>query len=176
MKRGRKPQLKVVSAEDVGPVRAPKTRGPILPGINVTAKEEAFAQAVVKGASLSDAYRQSHDASNMTAETLWRQAIKINSRDRVRARIDSLIQAQERETLHDSRRAKDWIFRNLQRIVENGESEGAQVAALQVVAKMHALLTDKVEQTTEDAATTAELRQQLADALATLANPPRLRA
>jgi len=171
----KRPRLRVVAAGDAPP-RRPKTRGPILPSIGVTSKEEAFAQQVAKGASLADAFRLSHDAADMKEETLWVQAVRVNSRDRVRQRVATLLDAQQAETLHDKRHAAAWALKLLQQEAQQGDTAGARVAAIQTVMRYHAMLTDKVEQETSDSSTTEDLRQQLADALATLANPPKMRA
>ena len=169
-----KPRLRIVGAEpQEAPARKPKTRGPILPGINVTAKEEAFAQAVAEGCSLAEAFRRSHDASGMKDETVWSQAMKVNNRDRVRARITFILDERQRETLHDKRRATEWALRRLQEEAEKAEQAGARVAAVQTVMRFHALLTDRQEIEQHDTRTTEQLRQELADALAQLAQPAR---
>ncbi len=170
---GRKPVLRVVDAGEAAPARKPKTRGPVLAHLGVTAKEEAFVREVANGASLSDAYRRSHDASDMQDNTLWAQAIKVNSRDRVRARLAALLDAKTAETLHDKRHATAWSLKILQQLAEDADTAGAKVAAVQTVMRYHALLTDRQEVETTDARTTDELREELAAALATLANPPR---
>lgn len=174
-KTPRKPRLRVVQPDET-PQRKPKTRGPILPSLGVTAKEEAFAQAVAAGASLAEAFRRSHDAADMAEETLWRQAVRVNSRDRVRARVAALLAARQADTLHDKRHATAWALKRLQEEAESAEQSGARVAAVQTVMRFHALLTDRQEVETHDDRTTEQLRQELADALALLANPPRMRA
>jgi hypothetical protein len=142
----------------------------------VTAKEDAFCQAVAKGASLADAYRQSHDAADMQDGTLWAQAVRINARDRVRHRVAALLEAQQADTLHDKRHAAAWALKLLQAEAQQGDTAGARVAAIQTVMRYHAMLTDKVEQEISDSSTADDLRQQLAEALATLAAPAKLRA
>lgn len=166
----------MVEGGEDAPARRPKTRGPVLPGLGVTAKEDGFARAVAGGASLADAFRASHNADDMSDETLWRQAIRVNSRDRVRARVAVLLDSNQAETLHDKRHATAWALKRLQAEAEDADTAGARVAAVQTVMRYHALLTDRQEVETSDARTTDELREELAAALATLANPPRRRA
>lgn len=173
---GRKPVLRVVEGGETAPARKLKTRGPVLAHLGVTAKEDGFAREVANGASLADAYRRSHDANDMQDNTLWAQAIKVNSRDRVRARLATLLDAKTAETLHDKRHATAWALKRLQAEAEDADTAGARVAAVQTVMRYHALLTDRQEVETSDARTTEELREELASALATLANPPRRRA
>lgn len=179
MTRKARPRLRVVkpgeTAGDGDKPRRTKIRGPVLAN-GLTGPQDLFAQKVAEGASLSDAYRAAYQTANMKPATIWARASELFDHSMVKARVDALLAEKERDALHDARRAKGWIFKNLQKIVEEGETDGAKVAAIQTVARMHALLTDRVEQEVDDKRTTEELRQELADALALLANPPRLRA
>lgn len=150
--------------------RRPKTRGAILPTLGVTAKEEAFCQAVANGASQSEAFRRSHDAADMNPDTVSRQAVRVVSRDRVRTRIDQLLQEKQRLTLHDRTRALAWALERLQSEAEQGDTAGARVTAVSLVMRHHALLTDKTETDVHDHRTaedlTAELRERLERLLA----------
>ncbi len=154
---------------EVLPPRAPKTRGPILPGLNVTAREDAFAKAVIlNGCSKTEAYRRTHDASGMTDATAWRQAQKVADRDRVRARMDELLQQKEGSALHDRRKALAWALERLQQEAETAETDGARVAAVSLVMRHHALLTDRTEDATAEPRDAAEVERQLRDRLAKL--------
>lgn len=190
-RKGRQPALRVVATDGqrVGtegkeaapcgpegqagaPERKPKTRGPILPGIGVTAKEEAFCQAVADGCSQSEAYRRSHEARDMLDTTLWQQAIKVGARDRVRRRIEVLLQGKQRETLHDRARALSWALTNLQKMVEaDATSDAARVQAMALVMRHHALLTDKQEVDTYDHRGADELASELRERIERLLAP-----
>ncbi len=155
-----------------GPARRPKTRGPVLPGLGVTAKEEAFAQEVANGCSLAEAFRRSHDAADMNPDTVSRQAVKVSARDRVRARIDALVQAKQRDTLHDRGRALSWALTNLQKMVEaDATSDAARVQAMALVMRHHALLTDKQEVDTYDHRGADELASELRERIERLLAP-----
>jgi hypothetical protein len=132
------------------PLRRPKTRGPVLPSLGVTAKEERFAQLVAKGMTLTDAYRNSHDPEGMQDNSVWHQATKVGSRDRVRNRIDQLIEQGQGSALHDRRKALAWALERLQREAETAETDGARVAAVSLIMRHHALLTDRQEVETAD--------------------------
>lgn len=56
----------------------------------LTAKQEAFAVAVAKGATASDAYRQSYDAENMSQQVLWNRASELFKHGGVSVRIEQL--------------------------------------------------------------------------------------
>lgn len=154
------------------PQRKPKVRGPVLPTLGVTAKEEAFCQAVADGHSMAEAFRMSHDAQDMIPETVWRQAIRVSARDRVRARIDTLVKAKEQETLHDRRRAISWALRHVQRLVEDSATPAAAaMTGLQVALRYHGALTDRQEIDINDGRSAEELANEIRDRLAALLGP-----
>lgn len=175
-----KPRLQLVKPEPQEPAGegAPprvSRRSPRLAN-GLTMKQEAFCRAISEGDAPAAAYRKAFDAGEMKTATIYARASELAARSNIRARIDELIAEREREALHDARRAREWSLKLLREIAEAGQTEGARLGAIQTVMKHHALLTDRVEQETTDARTVDELRQELADALALLANPPRMRA
>jgi hypothetical protein len=155
---------KALAGELLLPGRRPKTRGPVLP-VGVTAKEEGFARAVVAGCSQTEAFRRSHDAADMNVDTCSRQAVRVASRDRVRARIEQLLDEKEGSALHDRRKALTWALERLQREAETAETDGARVAAVSLIMRHHALLTDRQEveatDTRDASAIETALRQRL---------------
>jgi phage terminase small subunit len=56
----------------------------------LTAKQEAFCQAIVLGASQADAYRKAYDAERMKAETVQNKAHVLMKNGEVRARVEAL--------------------------------------------------------------------------------------
>lgn len=58
--------------------------------MSLTAKQEAFAVAVAKGANASDAYRAAYDASRMSLETLHKRASELLKHGGVAGRIEAL--------------------------------------------------------------------------------------
>jgi hypothetical protein len=149
-------------------IRRPKVRGPVLPGINVTAKEEAFARLVAKGSTLTDAYRATHDASGMKKDTASRQAVRIDSRDRVRDRIEILIEAGEGSALHDRRKALSWALERLEHEALHAETDGARIAAVSLIMRHHSLLTDKIETEVVDGRDSTEVEAALKERLTRL--------
>lgn len=59
-------------------------------GILESSKQEAFAQAVVRGINQTDAYKETHDTSNMKIESIWVAASRLASDDKVSLRIRQL--------------------------------------------------------------------------------------
>lgn len=56
----------------------------------LTAKQEAFAQAVASGMNQSDAYRSAYDAGNMAAKTVTEKASALAADGKVSARVAEL--------------------------------------------------------------------------------------
>ncbi len=56
----------------------------------LTHKQEEFCRLVVQGASLSEAYRQSHYPRKMKDKTVWEKASRLGAMDKVLARIEEL--------------------------------------------------------------------------------------
>lgn len=56
----------------------------------LTAKQEAFAQAVADGKTQSDAYRSAYSASKMADKTVWVKASELMADGKVSARVGEL--------------------------------------------------------------------------------------
>lgn len=65
----------------------------------LTAKQEAFAQAIASGKTQADAYRLAYDAENMKDETIWSKASVLMADGKVSARVDELRKAIENRQL-----------------------------------------------------------------------------
>ena len=58
--------------------------------MNLTGKQENFAQALASGMTQADAYRSAYNASAMKAETIQSKASILMADGKVRARVESL--------------------------------------------------------------------------------------
>ena len=58
--------------------------------VKLTAKQEAFAQAIADGLGQADAYRFAYDAENMKDESVYPQASKLMKSPKVATRIAEL--------------------------------------------------------------------------------------
>ena len=58
--------------------------------MTLTAKQEAFAQAIADGKNQSDAYRSAYNAGKMKAETVQQTACRLMTDRKVSARVDEL--------------------------------------------------------------------------------------
>jgi Terminase small subunit len=102
----------------------------------LTAKQEAFAQAVSNGLTLADAYRAAYQASGMKDATVWSEASRLMSNPRVAARIDQLIRAKEQETLHDVVRMRRLVIERLHREALHAETASGRIRALELLGKL----------------------------------------
>jgi phage terminase small subunit len=58
--------------------------------VKLTAKQEAFAQAIADGLGQADAYRMAYDAEGMKDSTVYSKASILMSDGKIRARVDEL--------------------------------------------------------------------------------------
>ena len=58
--------------------------------VKLTAKQEAFAQAIADGLGQADAYRMAYDAESMKDESIYPQASKLMKNPKVATRVSEL--------------------------------------------------------------------------------------
>lgn len=69
-----------------------------MPHVKLTAKQEAFCQAIADGLGQADAYRTAYDAADMKDATIYPHASRLMKNDKVAARIAELrAQVQEKQ-------------------------------------------------------------------------------
>lgn len=61
-----------------------------MPHVNLTAKQEAFAQGIADGLGQAESYRAAYDAGDMKDNTIYPHASKLMKNDKVRIRITEL--------------------------------------------------------------------------------------
>jgi hypothetical protein len=70
-----------------------------MPHVNLTAKQEAFAQGIADGLGQADAYRAAYDAEGMKDNTIYPHASKLMKNDKVRTRITELRESVQEKQL-----------------------------------------------------------------------------
>lgn len=101
--------------------------------MTLTAKQEAFCQAVASGMNQSDAYRSAYDAENMKAECINVKASELASGGKVAVRIAELkdeIAAKALWTREDS-------VRTLKSVIEGNDKGSEITGAVKVLNDMH---------------------------------------
>lgn len=80
----------------------------------LTAKEEAFAQAVMETGNMSLAYRRAYDVGLMTKpNTIWHNAVDIANKPRVAARIRALQEAAAASMIFSKQRLAEFLWRRI---------------------------------------------------------------
>lgn len=102
--------------------------------MNLTHKQEAFAQAVAAGASLSDAYRTAYAADSMKAETVNVKASQLMANGKVTVRLEQLKSELSERALW----TREESVRVLAEIAGGAECKPAErVAAVKELNSMH---------------------------------------
>ena len=103
----------------------------------LTAKQEAFAQAVANGSTLSDAYRSAYDCGESSMATVNNSAHGLAKRPHIAARINE-ITAQKREARSlDSAAMLSFIRERLLLEAQNTQSKPAdRLKALELMGKL----------------------------------------
>ena len=130
-------------------------------GINkhgLTDKQEIFALAVFEGNNFSDAYREAYDTQNMNTASIHREAHALTVNPKVSARIDGLFADKEKEQRMLRLSRSEKVISKLEQVaLRDGDADGTQIRALELLGKTMGLFIDKVE--TEDK--TERTEQQL---------------
>ena len=114
----------------------------------LTAKQEAFAQGVAQGKTLSEAYRLAYDCQRMKDASIWTEASQLMDNPKVVQRVHALQEAKEERVLLDHARVKRLVLEKLHKEATTAESDSARIRALELLGKSIAMFTDKVEQET----------------------------
>lgn len=128
----------------------------------LTAKQEAFAQAVFEGQNFSEAYRIAYDAENMSAASIHRQAHELAHSPKVAARLDELHRQREHEQRMLRVSRADRTLQKLEEIaLRPGDPDGTQVRALELLGKTMGLFVDRVETEDRTDRSAEEIRRDL---------------
>ncbi len=102
--------------------------------MTLTAKQEAFCQAMANGCNQSDAYRVAYNAGNMKPETVQNNAYKLMTDNEVATRVSELKGALEAKALWSR---EDSVLA-LRSIASGGEARPTEiVAAIKELNLMH---------------------------------------
>jgi phage terminase small subunit len=110
----------------------------------LTAKQEAFCQAVVSGMTQADAYRKAYDAERMKPETVQSKASILMADGKVRARVEEIrapVVAKVQYGLEQAMSEAEEAFK----VAKAKENGGAMVAAVSLRAKLNGLLVERSE-------------------------------
>lgn len=101
--------------------------------MSLTAKQEAFCQAIADGMNQSDAYRSAYNAGSMKAETIQSKASILMSGGMVRARVNELREALASKSLW----TREQSVAVLVDVIGEGEARaGDKISAVKVLNEM----------------------------------------
>lgn len=134
----------------------------------LTPKQRKFAENVVSGMSLADAYRNSYDAQDMKAATIQRNAITLMTDNRVSACVEAIAEQKRRQSQALTVSDRDMLVDLLRKWSKGDESAtSSQLRAAELLGKACGLYREVIEDHRERpaAAVAAELEAKLAGLL-----------
>lgn len=104
--------------------------------MKLTAKQEAFAQAIADGLGQADAYRIAYDAEGMKDSTIYSKASIMMNEGKIRARVDELkLQVAEKQLWTREMSVKGLI--SAYRIALEAKTSTGMTAAVKELNVMH---------------------------------------
>jgi len=97
----------------------------------LTAKQEAFAQAIASGKTQADAYRDAYNAENMKENSVWTNASKLMSDAKVAQRVEELRKGLEKKEL--------WTREMSVKALIGAYKEGNPTAKIAAVKELNAM-------------------------------------
>lgn len=134
----------------------------------LTPKQRKFAENIIGGMNLSDAYRNSYDASGMTNAQIHREASLLGSDQRVAQCMEALASVKRRQSEAVTVSDRDMLVDLLRKWSKGDESAtSSQLRAAELLGKACGLYREVIEDHRERpaAAVAAELEAKLAGLL-----------
>jgi phage terminase small subunit len=108
----------------------------------LTAKQEQFAQGIIKGMSQADAYRSAYSTSRMADKTVHENASRLANDSKVKARINELRGKISTENIMTAQNRLEWLTE----LVGSEEvSTGDKLKAIDIMNKMSGEYVQKVQ-------------------------------
>lgn len=111
--------------------------------MTLTAKQEAFAQAIADGLNQSDAYRKAYP-NNMKADTVNQAAARLMGNSKVLARVDELRSKLEAKALW----TREMSVQTLIAVIQGSDKASDQIAAVKELNAMHGYQAPTKSETT----------------------------
>ena len=108
----------------------------------LTAKQELFAQNVVEGMTLAEAYHSAYDTKSMSEKTVYEKASLLAGQDKIRARIAELRDKLANEKIMSAQKRMEWLTS----LIQNDEaSNNDKLKALDILNKMDGEYVQKIQ-------------------------------
>ena len=107
----------------------------------LTAKQEAFARAIVEGMNQADAYRSAYNTSRMSDNAIYREASLLMSNPKIAQRISELRDQLAKPTIKTAQERMEWLTQ----LIDNAE-EGTneKQKAIDILNKMDGLYVQRI--------------------------------
>lgn len=104
--------------------------------VKLTAKQEAFCQAIADGMGQADAYRFAYDAEGMKDNTVYPKASRMMNEGKIRARIDELrSQVAQKQLWSREMSVKGLVA--AYRVANEGKNASGMTGAIKELNAMH---------------------------------------
>jgi len=111
---------------------------------NLTPKQEGFCLSYIETGNASEAYRRNYSTSKMSETTVCNEAFKLLKHPDITPRLEQLQQALSKRHNITVDTVTDELNEAIQ-VAKKDIKPSAMIAAIMGKAKLHGLLTDKVE-------------------------------
>ena len=108
----------------------------------LTAKQEQFAQNIIKGMSQADAYRSAYSTARMADKTIHENASRLANDSKVAARIEELRGHLVKETIMTAQDRLEWLT---ELIGSDEACTSDKLKAIDIMNKMQGEYVQKVE-------------------------------
>ena len=112
--------------------------------MNLTAKQEAFAQAVASGKTQADAYRLAFNATKSTDKSVWELASTLMANVKVASRVEAIRAPVTESTQYGLKTAMQEAL-DAYEVARGANNGGAMTAAATLRAKLNGLLIERKE-------------------------------
>lgn len=132
-------------------------------GKKMTAKQERFADNLIKGMTQSGAYREAYDAENMSDKAVWNEASLLAGHPGVAVRVKAGRQHVEGNAVRTGLSLRLHVEQNLFALSEKADTDAARIRATELLGKLDTvqafkerISTDQTEQTPDEVRTALE--------------------
>ena len=109
----------------------------------LTAKQEQFAQNIIKGMTQADAYRSAYNTNRMADKTIHENASRLANDSKVKARISELRGQIAAENIMTAQKRLEWLT---ELVMSNEEAyTGDKLKAIDIMNKMTGEYVQRVE-------------------------------
>jgi phage terminase small subunit len=111
----------------------------------LTIKQEAFSRAYVETGNATASYRRAYDAENMKEDTINKRAAELLCNGRITGRIQALRDELAKRTIVTLESLTDELEEAIE-MARDTRQAAIMIQGIQAKAKLHGMITEKVEQ------------------------------